>query len=156
MKNIGILSIILFLLCSNIVKEDYIAIEYVGSANKPMPVVYISKKTLPRSEQIVTIEYDDLPQDYIVSGDEFAFIKKTINATSNKFYEEKDYNGFKITIRVSNCSNSCYITRENSNSLFLEINRYLRKNKRNKDLISKLTVLRKSNVFINGREVSIK
>jgi hypothetical protein len=147
MKNIVVLSFVFFIALTNGVKNDYIRIEYAGNTDKLMTAVYISKKPIPRPEMIMTIPYDDLPENYIVYNKEFLFIKKAINSTTKKASEEKDYNGFKITIRENNALDSCFITRQNSNSLFLKINAYLKNNKRNKDLISRVTNLRRMNVF---------
>jgi hypothetical protein len=141
------MSIVVFSLFISRVKNDYIRIEYAGDTNKPMNVIYISKKPIPRSEQIMTIEYSFLPYNYIVNDEEYLFVKKTVNSTIHKTFEEKDYNGFKITIRENNHLDSCFITRKNSDSLFLKVDAYLKNHKRNKDLISALTKLRTSNVF---------
>lgn len=147
MKNITLISMIFFSLLTNAEKNDYIRIEYAGDADKPMKVIYISKKPIPDSEQVMTIEYDLAPFNYIVYNNEFLFIKKAINSTLKKTFEEKDYNGFKITFRENDSLVSYFITRKNSNSLFLKINTYLKSHQRNKSLILALTGLRLSNVF---------
>jgi len=147
MKNLVLLSIISFLLITDGVRNDYIRIEYVGNVDKTMRVLWISKKKLPVSERIVTVEYDQYGLNCIVNNDEFLYIKKTINSTKHKTFEKKDYNGFKITI-CENDTDICYfISRGNSNTLFLKANAYLKHQKRNKELIYELKILRTGNVF---------
>ncbi len=136
-----------FFLITDGIKNDYIRFEYVGSANKQMHVIYISKKPISHSDQIITIESDDMTFNYIVYNNEYLFIKKAINSTAHKIFEEKDNNGFKITFREKDSLVSYFITRKNSNSLFLKANAYLKHRKKNKDLIHALYILRIGNVF---------
>lgn len=147
MKYVILFSFIFFPPTWNKEKNDFISFEYVGNANKPMRVAYISKKPLADSELKVTLEYNDGPENYIVYNNEFIFINKAINASSKKTFDVKDYNGFKINIRENNFLRYYFISRKNSSLLFLKINNYLKHNKRNKVLIYSLNVLRTSNVF---------
>jgi hypothetical protein len=143
---LAILSVLFFSQLNNRVENDYIQIEYVGDSNHPMPVIWISKKPIPWSERIVTIEYDMPGGNYLVHNNEFVFIKNTITSTTHKTFEEKDYNGFKITLHENDSLVSYFITRKNSNLLFFKANAYLKSDQRNKELILALTQLRLSNV----------
>jgi hypothetical protein len=129
------------------VKNDNIRIEYVGDANKPMYVIWISKNPLPESQMIITIEYDQQWYDYTVHDDEYLFINNVINSTTHKIFQEKDYNGFKITIHENAAETYYFIKRKNSDSFFLKTIAFLKHRKRNKDLIQYLNILRLGNVF---------
>jgi hypothetical protein len=129
------------------VTNDYIRIEYIGNSDKPMRVLWISKNPLPHSEQIVTVEADDHGYNCVVRNDEFLFIKKTIDSTTHQLFEEKDHNGFKITIHENDADIYYFITRKNSTSLFLKTSAYLRQQKENKKLIDELYYLRTSHVY---------
>jgi hypothetical protein len=148
MKSLLTLSIVFLCYLTQGLKNDYIRIEYVGSADKPMPVIFISKKPIPNSEQVITIEYDFMTYNYIVNNNEFMFIENTVDSTSHKMFQKKDYNGFKITVRKNNISDAYFITRKNSNSLFLKANACLSILKRkNEKLIHAITLQRTRNVF---------
>ncbi len=129
------------------VKNDNIRIEYVGDADKPMYVIWISKKPIPESQMIITVEYDDHWYDCTVHDDEYLYMKKVINSTTHKMFEEKDYNGFKITIHENDSDTYYFIRRKISDSFFLKTVAYLKSRKRNKDLIQYLNNLRLGNVF---------
>ena len=144
---IAILSILFFSLFINGAKNDYIRIEYIGNSDKPMRVLWISKTLLPDSEQIVTVFGDSHGYNCVVRNDEFVFIKKAINPTVHKSFEEKDHNGFKITIHKNDTDICYFITRKNSTSLFLKMSAYLKHRKENKKLIYELYVQRKSHVY---------
>jgi hypothetical protein len=148
MKNFIILSVISLLFSHQGSKIDYIRFEYVGSADKPMSVIYISESMLPDSDRVITIEYDYWTRDYVVSNNEFQFIERSIKSTTHKMFEEVDNNGFKITIRKNDTAVAYFITRKNSNALFPKVNRYLSRRKEiNKELIHAITLQKTMNVF---------
>jgi hypothetical protein len=148
MNNFFKLLMIPFALLTNSMQKDSIRIEYKGSANKTMWVVYISKEAIPDSEMIVTISYDGIAKDYIVNNGEYSFIKKAINTTPHKIFEDQDDNGFKITICENNISTYYFVSRAASDSLFPKANYYLNHHKRRNDkLILRLTALMTSNRF---------
>ena len=152
MKNLIVVSMIFLFYLTKGVTNDYIRIEYVGSANKPMNVIFISKKPIVDSDMVTTIPYDFIPLNYIVYNDEFLSIKNSISSTPRKKFQENDYNGFKITIHIDNCDVAYFITRENSNSLFLKTNIYLNQHKnRNKALINAIIIQKTTNVFYGGQ-----
>ena len=126
--------------------NDYIRIEYVGNSDQPMRVLWISKKPLLRSEQIVTV-YDTHGFNCIVRDDEFLFIEKAIDSTTHKLFENKDYNGFKITIHENETDIYYFISRKNSTSLLLKTSAYLEARDENKQLVYELNHLRKSHVY---------
>jgi hypothetical protein len=129
MKNLVVLSIIFMFFMTDGATNDYIRIEYVGDSDQPMRVLWISKKPLIRSEQIVTV-YDTPGYDCIVRDDEFLFIEKAIDSTTHKSFENKDYNGFKITIHENDTDTYYFISRKNSTSLFLKTSAYLEPGKK--------------------------
>jgi len=129
------------------VTNDYIRIEYEGNSLQPMRVLWISKKPLLRSEQIVTVESDSHGYNCVVRNDEFLFIENVIDSTVHKSFEKTDYNGFKITIHENDVDIYYFIARKNSTSLFLKASAYLEPEEENKKLIYELYVLRKSHVY---------
>jgi hypothetical protein len=147
MKSLVILSTIFMFLMTGGVTNDFIRIEYEGNSFKPMRILWISKKPLLRSEQIVTVDTDSPGYDCVVNEDEFLFIEKAIDSTTHKLFEEKDHNGFKITIHENDADIYYFITRKNSTSLFLKMSAYLEPREENKKLIYELDVQRKSHVY---------
>ncbi len=130
-------------------KSNYISFEYIGPGSVPMHVVYISTKPIPSSEQVISVSYSFFPINYIVNNNEFAYIKELINSTRKKDFDTTDYsgNGFKTTISENNTLVTYFITRKNSDSLFLKANAYLKQDTSNKDLIFRLEILRRTNVY---------
>jgi hypothetical protein len=124
---------------------DSISVEYLGDSDKPIRVIYISTDTVPYSQRVVTVDYDDLPINFIVDKNEFNLIKSSINTTEKKKFEKSDSHGAKITVREGVSVTSYYITRKNYNVFFLKIDSLVNQEK-NKDLIEHLALLRRENV----------
>lgn len=138
MKAFVLLSL-LFALQSGI-KRDYISIEYAGDSNKPVFVICLSSDSIPRLNNIVYFEYSSPEIYYNINKQDFRFVKKEIISTKKKPFEDKDYHGFKVTIREKGSVVSYFILHKNATSFFNDLIAHFKVYKKDNEIITQLRV----------------
>jgi len=137
MKGVVLLSL-LFALQGGI-KRDYISIEYAGDSEKSLFVICLSSDSIPRLNNIVYFEYSSPETYYIINKQDLKFVKKEITSTPKKPFEDKDYHGFKVTIRERGSMASYFILHKNATRFFNDLIAHFKRYKKDNELVTELT-----------------
>jgi hypothetical protein len=124
-------------------KIDYVAFEYDGAIDKPMPVVFITKTHISITKDMLTMPQSENSLDDIVDRRDFDIVKQIIYSSKKEKFAHQQYDddGFKITIHDGSSKKAYFVSRKKAVLLFKEIIKKLGKHaKRVSDL--KILILR--------------